>query len=204
LHRLIGNHVVPSVRLCPRWASVAWQRRWVVGLNHRVQHRLFSFRHRSFFSAFACCATFGRASPHRSRAKQNSRAIQAKPIFRPYSSSDEARGAASPVSGGGGGAAAGGGGGVGSVSGGGGGGVDFATGGGGGGVGFASGGGATGAGVVTGGSGWPSEPGNADPGLMFGLTVDGAACADPGAGEDSAPVDGEGLGVGALVTGGSG
>ena len=39
---------------------------------------------------------------------------------------------------------------------------------------------------------------------MFGLTVDGAACADPGAGEDSAPVDGEGLGVGALMTGGSG
>jgi len=30
LHRLIGNHVVPSVRLCLRWASVAWQRRWVV------------------------------------------------------------------------------------------------------------------------------------------------------------------------------
>jgi hypothetical protein len=39
---------------------------------------------------------------------------------------------------------------------------------------------------------------------MFGLTVDGAAGADPGADEDSAPVDGEGLGVGALVTGGSG
>ena len=30
MHRLIGNHVVPSVRLCLRWASVAWQRRWVV------------------------------------------------------------------------------------------------------------------------------------------------------------------------------
>ena len=105
--------------------------------------------------------------------------------------SDEARGAASPLSGGGGGGAAAGGGGA-------------AAGGGGGGVGFATGGGATGAGVVTGGSGWPLEPGNADPGLMFGLTVDGAAGADPGAGEDLASVDGEGLGVGAPVTGGSG
>src|ERR1700682_838188 len=74
------------------------------------------------YPAFACCATNGRAAPRRSRAKQNSRALQAKQILRPYFSSDEARGAASPLSGGGGGVGFATGGGGGAAAGGGGGG----------------------------------------------------------------------------------
>jgi hypothetical protein len=112
---------------------------------------------------------------------------------RPYFSSDEAGEAASPLSGGGvvgsasgggGGAAAGGG----SSASGGGAGAEARRGGE---VGFATCGGTSGAGVVTGGSGWPFEPGNADSGSMFGLSVDDAAGADPGAGEDLASVDDE-------------